>query len=57
MNETLEAIARVIFNSWFVDFDPVHAKASGEASESICRRLGLTPELLAHFRTVSRTPN
>ena len=28
MNETLEAIARAIFKSWFVDFDPVHAKAA-----------------------------
>lgn len=27
MNETLEAIARGIFKSWFVDFDPVRAKA------------------------------
>jgi len=30
-NETLEAMARAIFKSWFVDFDPVHAKANGEA--------------------------
>jgi type I restriction enzyme S subunit len=30
MNETLEAIARAIFKSWFVDFDPVKAKMSGE---------------------------
>jgi type I restriction enzyme, S subunit len=29
MNETLEAIARAIFTSWFVDFDPVRAKAEG----------------------------
>lgn len=29
MNETLEAIARAIFKSWFVDFDPVRAKAAG----------------------------
>jgi type I restriction enzyme S subunit len=28
-NETLEAMARAIFKSWFVDFDPVHAKAEG----------------------------
>ena len=49
MNETLEAIARAIFKSWFVDFDPVRAKASGEPPESICRRLGLTPDLLALF--------
>ena len=26
MNETLEAMARALFKSWFVDFDPVHAK-------------------------------
>ena len=29
MNETLEAIARAIFKSWFVDFDPVRAKIQG----------------------------
>jgi type I restriction enzyme S subunit len=29
MNETLEALARAIFKSWFVDFDPVRAKAEG----------------------------
>ena len=26
MNETLEAMARALFRSWFVDFDPVRAK-------------------------------
>ncbi len=31
MNETLEEMARAIFKSWFVDFDPVHAKAAGSA--------------------------
>lgn len=30
MNETLEAIARAIFKSWFIDFDPVRAKAEGK---------------------------
>src|SRR5512138_3852044 len=29
MNETLEAIARALFRSWFVDFDPVRAKQEG----------------------------
>lgn len=29
MNETLEGIARAIFKSWFVDFDPVRAKMDG----------------------------
>lgn len=28
MSETLEEMARAIFKSWFVDFDPVHAKAA-----------------------------
>ena len=28
MNETLEAMARALFKSWFVDFDPVRAKAA-----------------------------
>ncbi|MBN2594847.1 MAG: restriction endonuclease subunit S [Sedimentisphaerales bacterium] len=30
MNETLEAMARAIFKSWFVDFDPVRVKAEGK---------------------------
>jgi len=42
MNETLEAMARVIFQSWFVDFDPVRAKAEG-------RDTGLPPEVAALF--------
>ncbi|MES0873160.1 restriction endonuclease subunit S [Sinimarinibacterium thermocellulolyticum] len=29
MSETLEAMARALFKSWFVDFDPVRAKAEG----------------------------
>ena len=29
MNQTLEAMARALFKSWFVDFDPVRAKAEG----------------------------
>ncbi len=32
MNETLEAMARALFKSWFVDFDPVRAKAEGRDS-------------------------
>ena len=39
MNETLEAMARALFKSWFVDFDPVRAKMEG-------RDPGL-PQLLA----------
>ncbi|HKI83913.1 MAG TPA: restriction endonuclease subunit S, partial [Candidatus Krumholzibacteria bacterium] len=37
MNETLEAMARALFKSWFVDFDPVRAKMDGRwrAGESL----------------------
>lgn len=42
MNETLEAIARAIFKSWFVDFDPVRAKAEG-------RDPALPPDIAALF--------
>ena len=42
MNETLEAMARAIFKSWFVDFDPVLAKAEG-------RNTGLPLEIAELF--------
>lgn len=42
MNETLEAMARAIFKSWFVDFDPVRAKAEG-------RDTGLPEEIAELF--------
>jgi len=42
MNQTLEAMARAIFKSWFVDFDPVRAKADG-------RDPGLPFDLSAFF--------
>jgi type I restriction enzyme S subunit len=35
MNETLEGMARAIFKSWFIDFDPVHAKAAGRQPEGM----------------------
>lgn len=43
MNRTLEEMARAIFKSWFVDFDPVRAKASGQQPQ------GLKPEIVALF--------
>lgn len=42
MNETLEAMVRTVFKSWFVDFDPVRAKAEG-------RDTGLPEEIAALF--------
>jgi type I restriction enzyme S subunit len=35
VNHSLEAIARAIFKSWFVDFDPVKAKAEGREPEGM----------------------
>lgn len=34
-NATMETIAGALFKSWFVDFDPVHAKANGQLPEGI----------------------
>ena len=42
MNETLEAMARALFKSWFVDFDPVRAKMEG-------RDTGLPPHIADLF--------
>ncbi|NOU07564.1 MAG: hypothetical protein HOO99_15425, partial [Hyphomicrobiaceae bacterium] len=42
MNETLEAMARVIFKDWFVDFGPTRAKLSGAKPY-------LTPDLWSLF--------
>jgi type I restriction enzyme S subunit len=43
MNETLEGLARAIFQSWFVDFDPVRAKRDGVTPH------GLAPDTAALF--------
>jgi type I restriction enzyme S subunit len=42
-NETLEGMARALFQSWFVDFDPVRAKSAGRTPH------GLKPELAELF--------
>lgn len=35
MNLTLEQMASALFKSWFVDFDPVHAKAAGRQPDGM----------------------
>ena len=42
MNETLEEMARALFKSWFVDFDPVRAKMEG-------RDTGMPPDVADLF--------
>lgn len=34
-NQTLEALTRALFKSWFIDFDPVRAKAARQKSKSL----------------------
>jgi type I restriction enzyme, S subunit len=47
MNETLEAMARALFRSWFVDFDPVRAKAEGRDTGLPAQIASLFPARLA----------
>ena len=52
MNETLEAMAQALFKSWFVDFDPVHAKAECESDaelEKAAAELGISKAVLELF--------
>jgi type I restriction enzyme, S subunit len=47
MNRTLEAMARALFKSWFVDFDPVRAKMRGEEPVGIdAGTAALFPDML-----------
>jgi type I restriction enzyme S subunit len=68
-NATLEAIAQALFKSWFVDFDPVRAKAEGREPEGMDAataalfpsefeesELGLIPKGLVDPRSRRREP-
>ena len=48
MNETLEAMARALFQSWFVDFDPVRAKMEGRDTGLPKNVADLFPDRLAN---------
>lgn len=52
INQTLESIAQAMFKSWFVDFDPVHAKANAKSDDeydAIAKELGISREILDLF--------
>lgn len=52
INQTLESIAQTIFKSWFIDFDPVHAKANANSEyeyDAIAKELGISRETLDLF--------
>ncbi len=46
MNETLEGMARALFKSWFVDFEPVRAKMAGRDAGLPAEIAGLFPDRL-----------
>ncbi len=49
MNATLETMARALFQSWFVDFDPVRAKLDGRPAAALDPATAvLFPEHFAH---------
>ena len=50
MNETLEAIARALFKSWFVDFEPVRAKMEGRNTGLPVDVADLFPDTLDYKR-------
>ena len=46
MNQTLEAMARALFQSWFVDFEPVRAKMEGRDAGLPTSVVSLFPDVL-----------
>jgi type I restriction enzyme S subunit len=48
MSQTLESMARALFKSWFVDFDPVRAKAEGHEPEFPSPLTNLMPSSFAY---------
>ena len=48
-NVALEQMAQAVFQSWFVDFDIVRAKAAGTPESEVCEKYHITPELYALF--------
>lgn len=52
INQNIESIAQAIFKSWFVDFEPVHAKANTNSEneyDKIATKLGISREVLDLF--------
>ena len=57
MNATLEAMARALFQSWFVDFDPVRAKLDGRHPAGLDpATAALFPDALPRLRPLGHIP-
>lgn len=57
INETLEAIARAIFKSWFVDFDPVNAKVEGRPPEGFSTGVAAMFPAAFEVSSIGRIPS
>ncbi len=56
MSDTLEAMARALFKSWFVDFDPVRAKAEGRDPRLADAVAALFPDALTEHPDLGEIP-
>lgn len=56
-NKTLEKMAQAVFQSWFVDFDIVRAKAAGLPAADICKKYHITPDIYDLFPSAFSADN
>lgn len=56
-NKTLEQMAQAVFQSWFVDFDIVRAKAAGLPAADICKKYHITPDIYDLFPSTFSADN
>ncbi len=56
-NKTLEKMAQAVFQSWFVDFDIVRAKAAGLAAADVCKKYHITPDIYDLFPSAFSADN
>ena len=57
MNATLEAMARALFQSWFIDFDPVRAKLDGRLPAGLDRETAALFPAAFQDSPLGRVPN
>ena len=56
-NKTLEQMAQAVFQSWFVDFDIVRAKAAGLPAADVCKKYHITPDIYDLFPSTFSADN
>ena len=56
-NKTLEKMAQAVFQSWFVDFDIVRAKAAGLPTADVCKKYHITSDIYDLFPSAFSADN